>query len=233
MYALAVRGWAPAIAGSILIPTNAGFASGGLVAGIFHIRRSGSFYLPSVLSMALFPFTLLVLALISTEESNWGLYVAMVFVNGFITGAALNYCLVHLLHVTLPEVHPIVLSLLATFRGFAGSFGSAIGGGLFTRVLRKSLVNGFEDAGMKDRGDLIRRLLGSPALVRGLEGEERDIAVSAYEDGFKALFLGAVGLGVIVVFIQAGTGWKEATKKEDLREEGVEGEEEEYLVAGA
>jgi predicted MFS family arabinose efflux permease len=228
MYALAVRGWAPAVAGSILIPTNAGFASGGLVAGIFHIRRSGSFYLPSVLSMAL-----LVLAFISTEGSNWGLYVSMVFVNGFVTGAALNYCLVHLLHVTLPEMHPIVLSLLATFRGFAGSFGSAIGGGLFTRVLRKSLVGGFEGAGMKDRGDLIRKLLGSPALVSSLEGVERDIAVGAYEDGFKALFLGAVVLGTIVVFIQAGTGWKEATKNENVRGEDVEGEEEEGLVAGA
>jgi hypothetical protein len=230
MYALAVRGWAPAVAGSILIPTNAGFATGGLVAGIFHIRRSGSFYLPSVLSMALFPFTLLVLAFISTEESNWAAYVAMVFVNGFITGAALNYCLVHLLHVTLPEVHPIVLSLLATFRGFAGSFGSAIGGGLFARVLRKSLVDRFEGAGLKHRGDLIRRLLGSPALVSSLKGEEHDIAVGAYEDGFKALFLGAVALGVVVVFVQAGTGWKEAAKQEDVREED---EEEEGLVGGA
>jgi hypothetical protein len=45
VYAIAVRGWAPAIAGTILIPTNAGFAAGGLLAGIFHIRRNGSFYL--------------------------------------------------------------------------------------------------------------------------------------------------------------------------------------------
>lgn len=233
MYALAVRGWNPAVAGSILIPTNAGFASGGLVAGIFHIRRSGSFYVPSVLSMALFPVTLLILAFISTAESSWALYIFVVFCNGFITGAALNYCLVHLLHVTLPEVHPIVLSLLATFRGFAGSFGSAIGGGLFTRVLHKSLVDGFDEAGLKHRGELIRKLLGSPALVNGLEGTERDVAVGAYEAGMKALFLGGMGLAIIVVFIQAGTGWKEAARKEEVREEDdIIGEEEAGLVAG-
>jgi hypothetical protein len=45
VYAIAVRGWVPAAAGSMLIPTNLGFASGGLILGWLHIRRSGSFYL--------------------------------------------------------------------------------------------------------------------------------------------------------------------------------------------
>lgn len=44
VYAIAVRGWNPALAGTILVPTNAGFAIGGLIVGITHIRRSGSFY---------------------------------------------------------------------------------------------------------------------------------------------------------------------------------------------
>jgi sugar phosphate permease len=45
VYAIAVRGWNPASAGAMLVPTNAGFALGGLIAGFFHIRRAGSFYL--------------------------------------------------------------------------------------------------------------------------------------------------------------------------------------------
>jgi hypothetical protein len=45
VYALAVRNWSPATAGSILLPTNAGFALGGLLVGGLHIRRAGSFYL--------------------------------------------------------------------------------------------------------------------------------------------------------------------------------------------
>jgi hypothetical protein len=233
VYALAVRGWKPAVAGSILIPTNAGFATGGLLAGVFHIHRNGSFYMHSIISMGLFPLTLVVLAFISTADSSWSLYLLMVFCNGALAGAALNYALVHLLHLTPPEVHPIVLSLLATFRGFAGSFGSAIGGGLFGRVLRKSLNDGFAGAGLKDRGDLVRRLLGSPALVGKLEGKEKDIAVQAYEDGFKALFLGAVGLAVVVSLLQAATGWKAPAKsgKQVSQEEEVEGEE--ALVAGS
>lgn len=44
-YALAVRNWAPAAAGSILIATNGGFAFGGIVVGWLHIRRHGSFYM--------------------------------------------------------------------------------------------------------------------------------------------------------------------------------------------
>ncbi|KAF1851337.1 MFS general substrate transporter [Cucurbitaria berberidis CBS 394.84] len=233
VYALAVRGWAPAVAGSILLPTNAGFASGGLLAGVFHIKRTGSFYMHSLIAMALFPLTMVVLAFITTATTPWGLYVVMVFLNGLVTGAATNYALVHLLHLTLPEVHPIVISLLATFRGFAGSFGSAIGGGYFVRVLQQSLRDGFAEAGLKHRGDLIRRLLGSPALVGKLEGTERAVAVGAYEDALKALFLGAVVLSTIVAVVQAFTGWKEPVEKEEQRlaSEEVEGEEE--LVAGA
>jgi hypothetical protein len=225
VYALSVRGWAPAVAGSILIPTNVGFASGGLLAGVFHIKRTGSFYSHSLFSMALFPLTMVIIALISTPTSPWSLYVGMVFFNGLVTGAALNYALVHLLHLTIPEVHPIAISLLATFRGFAGSFGSAIGGGFFARVLNKSLKTGFADAGLSHRGDLIRRLLGSPALVGKLDGVERAIAVSAYQDALKALFLGAVGLSVLVTIIQAGTGWKAAVAEDEQADEVIAGEE--------
>ena len=44
VYALAVRGWSPASAGLILIPTNVGFGLGGLVVGWLHIRQTGSYY---------------------------------------------------------------------------------------------------------------------------------------------------------------------------------------------
>ncbi|KAF1914124.1 major facilitator superfamily domain-containing protein [Ampelomyces quisqualis] len=227
MYAIAVRGWAPAVAGSILIPTNSGFATGGLLAGVFHIKRTGSFYLSSVVSMSLFPVTMAVLAFLSTPASPWAGYVIIVFLNGLITGAALNYALVHLLHLTHVEVHPIVISLLATFRGFAGSFGSAIGGGLFGRVLHRSLKDRFADAGLTHCGELIRKLLGSPAMVSKLDGKEKVAAVGAYEGAFKALFLSAVALSVVVVLVQAGTGWKEPVKDEEQRldEEDIEGEE--------
>jgi hypothetical protein len=236
VYALAVRGWSPAVAGSILIPTNAGFALGGLLAGIFHIRRSGSFYAHSVVSMALFPLTFLILVFISTPDSPWAGYVTVVFTNGFLTGASLNYTLVHLLHLTPPSVHPIALSLLATFRGFAGSFGSAIGGGLFERILYKSLVDGFAQAGPAHPKELIRRLMGSPALVHTLHGKEKEVAVRAYETGIKSLFGSAIALGVLVTILQASSGWKEAVESETSEPEAeVEGDfsEEERLFAAS
>jgi len=45
VYAIAVRNWSTALAGSMLLSANGGFASGGLVIGLIHIRRAGSFYL--------------------------------------------------------------------------------------------------------------------------------------------------------------------------------------------
>ncbi|KAL6711104.1 hypothetical protein ACN47E_006979 [Coniothyrium glycines] len=232
VYALAVRGWAPAVAGSILIPTNAGFASGGLLAGYFHIKRTGSFYMHTVIAMALFPLTMALLAYISTVHSPAWLYVLTVFFNGVFTGATMNYALVHLLHLTVPEVHPIVISLIGTFRGFSGSFGSAIGGGYFVRVLDKSLSKGFAEAGLKHREEITRRLLGSPALVYKLQGVDRAVAIEGYEKALKALFLAAVGLSVVVVVAQAGTGWTQPTLKE---EHGMQpdAEDTEALVARA
>jgi hypothetical protein len=44
VYAMAVRGWSPASAGLILLPTNAGFGMGGLLVGWLHIRKAGSYY---------------------------------------------------------------------------------------------------------------------------------------------------------------------------------------------
>ncbi|KAH8162287.1 hypothetical protein CIB48_g5974 [Xylaria polymorpha] len=125
MTALAVFGFNPAASGSILIPTNFGFGLGGLLVGAFHIRRSGSFWGPSILCFLLFGISLLALSVSSTRDTPFGLYVAIVFLNGLFTGGALNYTLAHLLHLTLPETHYVATSLLGTFRGFAGSFGSA------------------------------------------------------------------------------------------------------------
>lgn len=218
-YAIAVRQWTPATAGSILIPTNLGFALGGLLVGWLHIKRQGSFWLPSLTVYALFPLTLVALAFLSTSKSSPGLYVLVVFCNGFVTGAALNYTLAHLLHLTPKSTHYVATSLIATFRGFAGSFGSAIGGGLFSRTLFTSLTERFEQAGLKHTETLVRRLLGSPALVEHLRGEEKVVAIQGYQDAVRVLFLAGAGLAVLMVFVQAGTGWKGAREEEMLEDE--------------
>ncbi|TVY73222.1 MFS thioclapurine efflux transporter tcpA, partial [Lachnellula suecica] len=197
-YAIAVRGWSPASAGSILIPTNLGFAIGGILAGWLHIKRAGSFWLSSIICFSLFGCTLALLSQISTPETPAPLYLLSVFANGLCIGAALNYTLAHLLHLTPPSTHFISTSLLTTFRGFAGSFGSAIGGGLFVRVLKAKLEEGFEEhGGLKGREELVRKLLGSPALAKSLQGSERAVAVSGYVEALRALFVAGVGLAAI------------------------------------
>ncbi|KAK7514383.1 major facilitator superfamily domain-containing protein [Phyllosticta citriasiana] len=226
VYAIGVLLWAPAAAGSILIPTNLGFAIGGLAVGALHIRRAGSFYFPSLLFTALFPISLLSMALSGTAAFPAAGYVALTFINGTVTGAVINYTLVHTLHLTPPATHFIVTSLLATFRGFAGSFGAAAGGGIFARFLSRFLNEGFHAHGIDPREErvkeLIRRLVGSPALVGRLQGVEKEVAVASYEGALRGLFLVAVAVGVGVVFAQAGTGWKGWEERSDEPEHDTE-----------
>ena len=136
-------------------------------------------------------------------------------------GATLNYTLAHVLHLTLPQTHFIVTSLLATFRGFAGSFGSAVGGGIFTRILKTSLHNGFRGNGFGEKRELIRRLIGSPALVQRLDGIEREIAITSYSKAIQGLLFSGVGLGVVMVLVQAATGWAEPKQPEEPPVEGT------------
>ncbi|KAK0116633.1 hypothetical protein ONS96_012488 [Cadophora gregata f. sp. sojae] len=229
-YAIAVRGWSPASAGSILIPTNLGFAIGGISVGGLHIRRAGSFWLPSIITYFLFACTLITLSQIANPATPAPLFLLNVFINGICVGAALAYTLAHLLHLTPTETHFISTSLLTTFRGFAGSFGSAIGGGYFVRVLKATLEKGYEEnGGLKGREDLVRRLLGSPAMVQTLKGVERRIAVGGYVGGLKQLYVAGAGLALIMVLVQAATGWQGAEERKAVEETdqliGVEDEE--------
>lgn len=170
---------------------------------------------PCVIAFVFFSATLFILGQLSTASSATFWYFTATFGNGFCTGAALNYTLAHILHLSLPQTHFIVTSLLATFRGFAGSFGSAIGGGIFARVLESALVQGFEEKGLTGKEELIRKLLGGPALVSGLEGDDKEVAIAGYVTALKGLFTAASGLALLMVLVQAGTGWRGAMEKPD------------------
>ncbi|KAK7931619.1 hypothetical protein PG985_002331 [Apiospora marii] len=213
--ALAIFGLSPGASGSMLIPTNLGFGLGGILIGWVHIRRAGSFYAACLVCVALFAVTMFVLSLSSNPAVPGWLYVALLFANGVFTGATVNYTLAHLLHLTSPDTHYVATSLLGTFRGFAGSFGSAIGGGIFIRTLRGSLDQGFRaiDGGSPlspERAQLVKRLVGSPALVYGggLGEVDRRVAVQGYVDTVKVLFQAAAVLSVVVLLVQASTGWR-------------------------
>jgi predicted MFS family arabinose efflux permease len=218
IFATAVRGWSPAKAGSILIPTNTGFALGGIVSGLLHIKRAGSWYISCLVILTIFPLTLTALTLVSTANSPTWTILLCTFANGLCAGAAVNYTFHHALHLVKPEVRFIIVSLLTTFRGFAGTFGSAIGGGIFSRVLRKSLQQGFADAGLSGRGDLIKRLLGSPRVVQGLVGIEKGIAIDAYTKATQSLFWAGVILSGIMLIVQSGTRTKTETRGSEVEE---------------
>ncbi|RHZ49831.1 putative MFS multidrug transporter [Aspergillus thermomutatus] len=192
VYAMAVRQWSPASAGLILVPTNAGFGLGGL---------------STLIVFLLFALTNFILAILSTPSSPTIAYVVSTFFNGLFIGASMNYALSHMLHLTNPSVHYIVTSLLGMFRGSAGSFGSAIGGGFFQRELKRALEKGFDEHGLSAKDDLVRKLLGSPALVRNLSGLEKKVAIQSYEHAVKLLILGGCVLALIAAIIQACTGW--------------------------
>lgn len=140
----------------------------------------------------------------------------------------MNYTLSHLLHLTDPDMHYVISALLGMSRGFAGSFGSSIGGGYFQRELKRGLETGFMKHGLANRGELIRKLLGSPALAKRLTGVERAVAVQSYEQAVKTLLLGACVLAIAAAAAQAGTGWKpyKSEKRQDLGDLEATAEEE-------
>ena len=242
VYAIAVRGWSSS-AGLTLVSTNGGFAVGGTLVGWVHIRKATSYYMlvftfampTSTACTALtekyssclivyfsFACVMFALALLSSAESSAAVYFIALFLNGFFAGALVNYTLSHVLHLTSPHVSYIVTSLVAMARGFAGSFGSALGGGLFERELKKFITKGFMDHGLFGRDDLIRKLMGSPAMVMELTGVEKEIAVQGYEHAVKRLFLVGGIMAFLMIFVQAGTGWRpfeEIMKAEEEEEE--------------
>jgi predicted MFS family arabinose efflux permease len=212
VYALAVRDFPPAKAGLILLPTNGGFALGNLLLGYFHVRRSGSFYASCLVVYALFSLSVLTISRITTMEANMGIYFCVAGVNGFMIGASMIYTLTHVLHRTPQDAHFIISSLIAMFRGLSASFGSAIGGGIFARVLQDALEAGFEERQMplEEKKELIRRLLGSPALVGKLMGVDREVAVGGYVVALRTLFVTAAAVAAVATLVQAGTGWRAA-----------------------
>lgn len=228
VYAIAVRGWSQASAGVMLVPTNAGFAFGGIIVGWLHIRRSGSFYIPSLISIVLFASTTLIISQISTPNSNVYGYVCSLFVNGMVTGALLNYTLAHVLHLTIPTTHVIVIPLNAAFRGLSGSCGSLICGGIFLRSLQQSLEQGFSNEEIPHKADLIRKLVGTPRLVQQLDGMEYEVALQSYITAFRTLFIAGAGLALLMLVFQAGTGWK-APKSIDGVDLGPEQAQQDHL----
>jgi hypothetical protein len=236
--ALAVFGLSPSASGSMLIPTNVGFGVGSLLIGWLHVRRTGSFWAACLVSIALFALTLVALPLASQPGVPAPLYVAALFANGMCTGAALNYTLAHMLHLTAPDTHYMATSLLGTFRGFAGSFGTTIGGGIFARTLRGGLETGFRTVDGTDelsgaRLELIKKLIGSPALVHGggLDEKDQQVAVQGYVGALKVLFQAALVLAVVVLVVQASTGWygpKDQVEDPEEVREAVEDHDREF-----
>ncbi|KAM3441480.1 hypothetical protein MY4824_001604 [Beauveria thailandica] len=232
IYMLAVRGAAPARAGSVLIPTNAGFGIGGFVVGALHVRRAGSFWLPTLLVSAVFALSLFLMGLVAAPTAPMPLFVTIVFLNGLATGAALNYSLAHLLHLSPKDTEYVSTSLLGTFRGFGGSFGTAIGGGIFLRTLKQALTIGFADLeghhgheGLSPKhARLVTRLLGAPGLVFSgeLNIEEHNIAINGYSGAIRDVWHAAALLSVIFVAVQAAAGWtapEDRSHKCDAEEE--------------
>lgn len=74
-------------------------------------------------------------------------------------------------------------------------------------MLQSSLKQGFKDKGLSGKKELIRQLLGSPALVSSLVGDDKEVAIAGYVTAVKGLFVAASGLAAIMVIVQAGTGW--------------------------
>ncbi|TID25784.1 AP-3 complex subunit beta-2 [Venturia nashicola] len=208
IYATAVRGMHPAKAGSLLLPTNIGFALGGLITGQFHIRRDGSFYASCLAIFTVYPISLLAITFSTTQTVPMVFYWFLLLANGLCAGGAMNYTLAHLQHLVHVDVRLTAISIYFTFRGFAGTFGATVGGSIFYKSLGVALRTRFAKAHLKPSSDLLRQLIGSPSAVQDLTGVWKTTAAQAYVDALRTLFLAAVGMSILTFILQAFTGWK-------------------------
>ena len=218
VFGTAVKGLDPAEAGAVLVPTNLGFAIGSILSGLIHIRRDGSYYAACLVVFALFPVSILWLALSTTATVSMALYYFILLWNGLCAGGGMNYTLAHIQHLVHTDVRLIAISIFFTFRGFAGTFGATVGGGIFNRALKAALVRRFDEEGIVLPWPLLRELVGSPRAVQKLRGYAHKAAVQGYVDALRTLFLAGVGLAVVTLVLQACTGWKGAEEKEKERQ---------------
>jgi MFS family permease len=231
VYGTAVRGLPPAEAGAVLVPTNVGFALGSLLSGLVHIRRDGSFYLASLVVFALFPISIAWLAFSTTATVSIWLYYFILLWNGLCAGGGMNYTLAHIQHLVHTDVRLIAISIFFTFRGFAGTFGATVGGGIFYRALKVALVRRFDEEDIVLPDSLLRKLVGSPRAVQDLGGFARTAAVQGYVDALRTLFFAGVGLAMVTLVLQACTGWKGAEDKgKERRAEARNADEEDDEV---
>ena len=136
----------------------------------------------------------------------------------------MNYTLAHIQHLVHTDVRLIAISIFFTFRGFAGTFGATVGGGIFNRALKAALIRRFDEEDMVLPDSLLRKLVGSPRAVYDLRlgGYARKAAIQGYVDALQALFYAGVGLAIVTLLLQACTGWKgaeERQKEERVTEE--------------
>ncbi|QDS73302.1 hypothetical protein FKW77_005891 [Venturia effusa] len=230
IYATAVRDMHPAKAGSLLLPTNIGFALGGLITGQFHIRRDGSFYTACLAIFTVYPISLLAITFSTTQTVSMVFYWFLLLANGLCAGGAMNYTLAHLQHLVHIDVRLIAISIYFTFRGFAGTFGATVGGSIFYKALGAALRSRFAKAHLRPSPDLLRQLIGSPRAVQDLTGEWKTTAAQAYVDALRTLFLAAVAMSILTFILQALTGWKGPAEDEMCDSQRTEREEDEVLV---
>lgn len=88
------------------------------------------------------------------------------------------------------------------------------------RELKENLERGFAENGIHESEQMVRKLVGSPAMVKNLVGVEKIIAISSYVAAMRRLFLFGAGLALVMVFIQAATGWNGPKVADDVEEVG-------------
>lgn len=57
--------------------------------------------------------------------------------------------------------------------------------------------------------------------MKGLKGAERVVAVQSYTASLSRLLLAGAGLSLLMVFVQAATGWRSGVEKEEEQNRDV------------
>ena len=73
-----------------------------------------------------------------------------------------------------------------------------------------------DESGLERDDGLLEKLLGSPAVVGGLAGVQKEIAIESFVEAFRALFVAGGGIALVAAAVQAGTGWRKGKEARSI-----------------
>lgn len=188
-----VKGFSATRAGVRLIPQSVGASIGSLGCGLI-MNRTGKYRVLAIVVLASMCVGTGLLATLDFEHPDWPGYIYQ-FLVGFGYGGSLTVTLLAVISAVAHEHQAVITSATYAFRSTGSSIGITIGSAVYQNLLVSSLHQKFD--GREGAEKEIRRIRDSFDELKHLPHGWKEGVLESYEMALRAVFLTALGLGVL------------------------------------